>query len=516
MTISRRRLLAGVPLAAGLVALPGCGSRGVLDVRDFGAKGDGVTDDSQAIQSAAAALRSHGTLHFPPGRYRFAQHFPPGMAAVVVTGVTNAAVDFAPGAELLMDNVEPSDRTGTGHGILVRGPASRISLRNITIRWTQGSQRSLGDGIRVEGMPDLGTPRNWQSQAGPVTGVAVSDCVVENSPQTGVVMLGAANISVRNLRVSRSGADGLHFNACRHARVRDVHTTQTGDDGLALVTYYDREFSYHSVEATFAFPELTPWSNTDFEVRDVTVRAGRANGVRLAGAQQVRISGLDVTGVQTGSAVMVDSAEPGTDVGWHYVASRDIRIDDVATTGCHTGIHLLARPGESGDARFTEFGVHVGRAHLDGCDNWAVHAESLAAQPMRGLHIEQCVITSGSGSGGNGGLGLHRAHDVSLGEVSIRHAEPVVVFRAREAERLAVRRLAVTIDKPDHRQATPAPAVMLHGSGAIDDLELGWAGAPASWHPVAVTPAPQCGRHPVVIKQLRVHTPQGNSGIHCS
>ena len=60
-----------------------------------------------------------------------------------------SVVEFEPGAELLMDNLDPTTHTGTSHGLLVRGPAWRISLRNVNIRWVAGAKRSLGDGIRV-------------------------------------------------------------------------------------------------------------------------------------------------------------------------------------------------------------------------------------------------------------------------------------------------------------------------------------------------------------------------------
>lgn len=40
----------------------------VANVLDFGAAGDGVTDDSAAVQAAANSLTNGGTLYFPPGR----------------------------------------------------------------------------------------------------------------------------------------------------------------------------------------------------------------------------------------------------------------------------------------------------------------------------------------------------------------------------------------------------------------------------------------------------------------
>lgn len=513
MTLSRRRLLAGVPVVAGLVTLAGCGSRDVINVRDFGARGDGVTDDSAAIEQAAAALRSHTTLHFPSGSYRFAKQG--GPAAMVISAVTDVAVEFAPGAELVLDNINRADRTGTGHGILVRGPAEGITLRNIMIRWAEESRRSLGDGIRVEGLPDVAPAGGWAVPHGRVTGISLRDCVVQNSPQTGVVMVGASKIAVRGLRVQNSGADGLHFNACREARIRGLSTSDTGDDGLALVTYFEDAPAYDRDAGTFAFPELTDWSNTDFDIADVSVTRSAANGVRLAGARQVTLRGVDVSATHAGAAVMVDSAAPGTDTGWHYVASCDIRIIDVSSSECHSGIHVLARPGSSGRDLFTEFGVQIDEAHLDRCENWAVHAESLSTPPVAGVHIAKCTVISNSMTGGNGGLGIDRARNVSLGQVSITHAEPVVAFRTQDAD-LSVEQLTISIDNDRSPAGGVRPGLVLHGSGAIDQLHVRWPGAPASWAPVQVSVPTGCAQPPVTIRRLRVHTPHGHSGVQCS
>lgn len=57
-----------------------------INVKDYGAVGDGITDDSAAIKAAQAALTSGQRLYFPEGSYRFAQQNPAGNAAVLLKG----------------------------------------------------------------------------------------------------------------------------------------------------------------------------------------------------------------------------------------------------------------------------------------------------------------------------------------------------------------------------------------------------------------------------------------------
>lgn len=522
MTLSRRSLLAAAPA---LAILPGCQRMGstVVDVKTFGAKGDGSTDDSRAIQTAVAALRSRCTLYFPRGTYRFAQQHPRGAAAIVITGVSDVGVEFDPGAELLMDNLDSASHTGTSHGLLVRGPVSRIALRNVNIRWATGAKRSFGDGIRVMGFPASAetTPIGWSGSPAPVDRVTLSDCTIRASPQTGIVMLGVSDIVVAKLRVADSGADGLHFNACRRARIDDYTATNTGDDGLALVTYFADRFTFDDASHTFAFPALTDWSNADFAINDVSVLGGSANGIRIAGAHRVTVGSFRAIGVRSGSAVMVDSAEPGAAVGWNYVASRAVRIDDVAATDCNTGIHVLARPFGSGDRRFTDFDVYVDDARIDDCSNWSVQAESLSDHAITGFRMDSCSISSTSTTGGNGGVGVHNAQRISLGNISVRHAEPVVAFSAMNAGQLAVDRLSVTISTVEQPEGTAAPCVTIDGSdGVISDLELDWSAAPDSWTAVRLSGTGQCSDDmqdtTLTIGGLKVVPPVSDPVLSCT
>lgn len=98
-SLGRRRALsllgAGSVAAVGAVALSGTAAAGaiptaagadsdtggtlprVINVADFGASGDGSTDDTAAIQSAIAASQSGDAIYFPPGTYLVGQTLRP-------------------------------------------------------------------------------------------------------------------------------------------------------------------------------------------------------------------------------------------------------------------------------------------------------------------------------------------------------------------------------------------------------------------------------------------------------
>ena len=489
--VSRRQLLSLAPIAATAAACSFPSSRPTVNIRDYGAVGDGTTDDSGAIVAATAALKSGQTLYFPSGSYRFAQQRPMDRAAVVISGISDVAVEFGRNAELLMDNLDGG--LGTGHGILVRGPASRITLRNLRIRWgTQPARRSFGDGIRVVGFPaeNARPPAGWTGSTGSVTDVRILDCEVRSSPQAGVIMMGVSGIKIDGLSVHDTLADGLHLNACRRGTIHNHRAFNTGDDGLALVTYHANDFSYNNVAQTFSFPRLNEWSDADFTITNVKVVGGGANGVRLAGADGVSIRWLTVSGKRSGAGVIVDSAAPGVDAGWFYVASRGVRLNRVRVDDCEMGLHLLARPNDAVDRRFTEFDVEATNTTIRGCRYWGVRAESTTPQAATGLRLGRCDVEATSIEGGNGGVGLENVIGTRLARLSLRHSDPVTVFSAIAASELAVDELKVTIDDPAVSDAAVAPCVSFQDSvGRIGKLTVQWPGAPEAWQPVRIATA---------------------------
>ncbi len=149
-------------------------TREVINVKEFGAKGDGTTNDSSAIQSAIDAVSSSGgAVFFPPGTY------------LLNTGLT----------------VDKNKLTIFGYGW---GSATLKANAAITILLIRDAERVNIHGLKLDGnsktataglsfLPTTGGARNQYSS---VRDVTVTSC------QTGMVIGATNNYSVVGLSIS--------------------------------------------------------------------------------------------------------------------------------------------------------------------------------------------------------------------------------------------------------------------------------------------------------------------------
>ena len=143
--------------------------RGSVNVRRFGAKGDGVADDTIAFQSAIDSLGGGGgVVQVPAGRYlidplrsvRMRSHVDLRMApgarllakpnaaprayVLLAQGVRDVTIS---GGEIVGERDAHLGRAGEwGHGIMIRG-SSHVTVRDVAI------SRCWGDGISIGGLP---------------------------------------------------------------------------------------------------------------------------------------------------------------------------------------------------------------------------------------------------------------------------------------------------------------------------------------------------------------------------
>ncbi len=149
------------------------------DVTAFGAKGDGTTNDSVAIQAAInAAAQSAGTVYFGAGTY-----------VIGSTLAINAPVTLAGQA---MSSVVIAAKSGF-HIIDIEN-ATDVTIVNITLKGANANG-GMGYGIRTN------TVRNLE----------ISNCAFISIPDTGISLSDVSQVHVANCQFDTIGRSGIRF-----------------------------------------------------------------------------------------------------------------------------------------------------------------------------------------------------------------------------------------------------------------------------------------------------------------
>lgn len=367
-----------------------------INVKWFGAKGDGASDDYEAIALAIEFLRfiGGGTLYFPPGKYRIGRGDgrTRDYGGITLINISNVRIQFDLAAILWMDNLNPDSLLGDQcNGVLVRGDCDNITLDNVTVMWsTIPAERSAGDAFYFWGGVDSDVcPRN----------IMLNDCRIFNTPQAGAIFQGCRDIIVKNLYIKDTHADGLHFNAChRNILVDKVRGYNVGDDCVAFVTYCDLKdpsnpFVYHNGRPPFNSPDLTTRNNNHSFARDIIVDGDdHANGVRISGGYDIEIDGVKCLNKKT--AVIIDSAyADGTIIKWSYFASRKIRVKNITSFNNNVGFHVQyfnnGRPNRTSwrsEEDFSLFDVDVENVDCQDENLFSIYLEKVKGVRLRGYN----------------------------------------------------------------------------------------------------------------------------------
>jgi hypothetical protein len=161
------------------------------NVRDFGATGDGSTDDRPAIQAAiddAASAGKAGIL-IPAGTYRVSRvNFPGGRWSLDLDGVQDFMV-MGEGPKSVVKLVDTSSKTGDWHVFILRNNCRRVVFQDLVV---DGNRTGLTD-------PD---EQSHGIEVNPGTEDLVVDrCILRECFGDGMRLLGAPGENVRRLRV---------------------------------------------------------------------------------------------------------------------------------------------------------------------------------------------------------------------------------------------------------------------------------------------------------------------------
>ncbi|WP_149264315.1 right-handed parallel beta-helix repeat-containing protein [Actinomadura sp. K4S16] len=192
----------------------------MINVRDRGAIGDGVADDSAAFQDA---LTAGGWIYVPPGVYLLAT-LPLRIPARTRLTLEPGAVLLRASPEVMLTNTPPGGSSSGGYG----GPG----------------------GILVEG------------------GLWDVNGVVRTEYSGALAFAHAEDITVRDVTVQDvPGWHAVEFNACKNTRVRDSRFMgfwHTGDRGGSEAVQFD------AATSTTAYPWGGPYDETPCQDASVT------------------------------------------------------------------------------------------------------------------------------------------------------------------------------------------------------------------------------------------------------
>jgi polygalacturonase len=237
-----------------------------FDVRDFGARGDGIALDSPAINAAilAAEVAGGGMVILPPGRYlSFSLRLKSRVTMIIDEGATLAAAEKGPlGAYDLPEERGPQLYQDFGH-----------SHWHNSLIWADGAEdiAIIGKG-RIDG---LGLTRNgpgtpWSKQGGerPLSMAHMPAAQIAELEQSRAAMQGMGNkaialahcrrVRLQDFTLFRGGhfallasevddlhienlsidtdRDGLDLDCVRRAKVLDCRVNTPNDDAIVLKT----------------------------------------------------------------------------------------------------------------------------------------------------------------------------------------------------------------------------------------------------------------------------------------
>lgn len=290
----------------------------VCNVRDYGAKGDGATKDTSAIQAAidACAKKGGGTVTLPAGNYLSAPivlksnitlHLDKGATLLGSTDHADypAITEFrAPGLQSLVSASNASNITIDGEGT-INGQGES---------WWQMAREFRGSGI-------LGShhPRPRLVVFDHCKHIVIEGVTIENSPMWQVVPYYSDDVTIRDVRIlapqHSPNTDAIDPFSSSHVLIENVYS-DVGDDNVAIKS------------------GMINSPGPDSPSRDITVRNcifmhghGMSIGSELAGgAQDITAEHIQFNGTDQGIRVKANR-DRGNVV--KNLIFRDITMKDV-------------------------------------------------------------------------------------------------------------------------------------------------------------------------------------------
>jgi polygalacturonase len=288
------------------------------DVRAYGAKGDGVTKDTAAIQSAidACARKGGGTVQLAAGTYVSA---PIELKSNITLHLDQGATllgspdhaDYPPATEFHLPDTQPLLSATNAENVTIEGQGTIDG--NGASWWKEA--RGNGD----HGILGSGHPRPKLVIFDHCKHVRVEGVTVQNSPMWQLVPYYSDDVVIRNVRIlapyPSPNTDAIDPFSSSNVLIEHVYS-DTGDDNVAI----------KSGPINSPGPDSP---STNITIRDCTFMHGHGVSVGSelsGGAENILAERITFNGTDNGIRVKANR-DRGHDVG--HLVFRDITMTDV-------------------------------------------------------------------------------------------------------------------------------------------------------------------------------------------
>src|SRR6266702_1169872 len=241
--------------------MPGAGTNTVFDVRQYGAKGDGSTIDTPAINKAIepANASGGGTVHFPAGTYAcYSIHLKSNVTLYLDPGATVLAAPIPEGGGAGYDAPEPKTAWDSyqdyghnhWHNSLIWGEGlQNIAILGSGLIWGKGLVRS-GNSNDVPGRGNKSIAlKNCHN-------VILRDFSILKGGWFGILATGVDNLTIDNLKID-TDRDGMDIDCCRNVRVSNCTVNSPWDDGICPKSSFALGYARASENITISDCYLT-------------------------------------------------------------------------------------------------------------------------------------------------------------------------------------------------------------------------------------------------------------------
>jgi polygalacturonase len=205
------------------------------NVVDYGAKGDGVTNNTKAINAAieAAAKNGGGTVFFPAGEYlSFTIH----LKSKITLHLDNGAVLIGDqekdgvGYDLPEEDAWYNKFQDFGHSYWRNSLIYGDSLRDIAIT---GLGLIWGKGLYTYDKPDIKGSGNKAIALKNCFNVTIRDISILHGGHFCILATGVDNLTIDNVRAD-ADRDAFDIDCCKNVRISNCNINSPTDDGLCL------------------------------------------------------------------------------------------------------------------------------------------------------------------------------------------------------------------------------------------------------------------------------------------